>query len=106
MKRVYCWRDRLLVIHLKNLIENEGIYCEIRNDYLAAGAGELPPTECWPELWVSEQDAERALELIADTMVADARHGKPWTCPSCHEQIEGQFAACWNCMTTRPDREI
>ena len=26
-----------------------------------------------------------------------------WTCPNCGEQVEKNFAACWNCEAERPE---
>jgi ribosomal protein S27AE len=26
-----------------------------------------------------------------------------WTCPKCGEQVEKNFAACWNCEAERPE---
>lgn len=105
MKKVYSWHDRLLVMHLRNVIENEGIVCEIRNELLASAAGELPPTECWPEIWVRTADADRALALIEETLAPGESQRRSWICPGCRERLEGQFAVCWNCATPRPEPE-
>ncbi len=101
MKRLYGSDDRTLIAHLRALLEARGIACVVRNEYLGGAAGELPPHECWPELWVVEaRDWERARALIAEeTAPADAT---PWTCPGCGEVIEGQFARCWNCGRAAP----
>jgi len=101
MKRVYGSDDRMLVGHLHEMLEAHGIACMVRNDYLGGGAGDLPPNECWPELWVVETaDWERAKALV------DAQLGPtmttPWTCPGCGETIEGQFAQCWSCGHKAP----
>lgn len=73
----------------------------MRNEFLGGAAGELPPHECWPELWVIEAaDWARARALVdAELAPADAT---PWTCPGCGETIEGQFAQCWHCGHAAP----
>lgn len=43
MKRVYTADTPLLVGHMRNILESEGIRCVIRNENLLGGAGELPP---------------------------------------------------------------
>lgn len=37
---------------LKGLLEEAGIPCLIKNEYLAIALGDLPPAECYQELWV------------------------------------------------------
>jgi hypothetical protein len=48
-----------MIWHLKNVLASFGIRLLDRNFDLSSGAGELPPIECWPELWVV--DDEKAL---------------------------------------------
>ena len=75
MKLVYTAQNMLLVGHLRNILESEGIHCLTRNEYLAGGAGELPPTETWPELWVEERDAAR--EALARVEALVSGEGRP-----------------------------
>jgi hypothetical protein len=103
MKRVYTSQLSLMVGHLKNVLESEGIPCVMRNEYLGGGAGELPPTECWPELWVEDDvDYEKARRIVGETLKASETPGDPWACPRCGEHLEGQFDACWHCGAERP----
>ena len=90
------------VHHLKNLLEAEGIRCHIRNELLSRLAGEIPFTECAPQLWLQdERDLERAKRVVTDF-----GHGPvaapTWQCPECGESLEGQFSACWHCGAPRP----
>ena len=55
MKTVYSSPNITLVYHFKNILEGCGISCQIRKEYLSSGAGELPPTDCWPELCVADE---------------------------------------------------
>ena len=101
MKRLYVSDDRALIAHLRALLETQGIACMVRNEFLGGAAGELPPHECSPELWIAEAtDWVRARQLV------DAEIGPvdttPWTCAGCGEIIEGQFARCWNCGRAAP----
>ena len=52
MKKLYTTQNPLTISHLKNILESGGIQCVVKNLYLSAAVGELPPIECWPELWV------------------------------------------------------
>lgn len=105
MKRVYTSSESLMVGHLRNILEDHGIRCFVKNEYLSGGAGELPPTECWPEIWVQREiDHERAEALIRKVLADEAVAGQGWTCPQCEEVLEGQFDQCWSCGTLRPER--
>lgn len=84
-----------------SLVRN-GITCSIRNAFPAAASQSgLPP---WPELWVSEADVEKGIELI-NLALSDVRHQKSWKCPSCGEKLGAQFTQCWKCGAIRRDRQ-
>lgn len=103
MKKLYTTQDPLMIGHLKNLLESQGIDCVLKNTYVAGAVGELPPIECWPELWVVEDDRyEEAQELLKDTLSPVVAVKKPWRCTSCGETIEGQFSECWKCGNRQP----
>jgi len=96
MKKIYSSHDSLIINHLRNLLESIDIRCQIQNEVLAGAAGELPPTECWPELWVVESSqAEKAEEAIKAALSPDESAGPAWGCPECGERIESQFTQCW-----------
>ena len=103
MKRVYSSPVTLMVGHLRNILEAEGIRCFVKNEFLAGGAGELPPTECWPELWVERAiDHKRAEQLVQEALQAGALEDSTWTCAKCGEVLQPQFTACWKCGSLRP----
>lgn len=100
MRRLYSHQNNLLAGYVKSVVEEHGIPCLLKNEHLLGAAGELPPTECWPEVWVVEdRDYPRALEIIQATMHAS---GPAWFCPGCGEYLEGQFQMCWRCGRERP----
>ena len=103
MKKVYSSDSYYLVGHLRDLLEHHHIRCIAKNEFLLGGAGELPPTECWPELWIAEDfQYEKAKELVEGFLASSAEAGGEWPCPGCGEGIEGQFSACWRCGAERP----
>ncbi len=103
MKKVHSAQDLLMIGHLKNVLETHGMECLIKNIYLGAGAGEIPPIECWPELWVVDDAKYPAARAVLKGILAPMEVlSKPWTCTQCGEEIEGQFTECWNCSKTRP----
>jgi hypothetical protein len=97
MKKVTSADTAVMINHYKNILEAEGIPCQVRNEHLNQIYGEMPFTEVWPELWVLKDiDYDRAKQLI-DGTAFDESPQEAWTCPSCGEENEGQFAACWSC---------
>jgi DNA-directed RNA polymerase subunit RPC12/RpoP len=103
MKKVYSSDSFFLIGHLRELLEHHHITCIAKNEFLLGGAGELPPTECWPELWITEDfQYEKARELVEGFLASSPEAGSEWRCPACGEGIEGQFSACWRCGAERP----
>jgi hypothetical protein len=97
MLRVYTGQVLALVEIMKNVLKMHGIESCIRNQYLSAAVGEIPPHESWPQLWVSDQDFERARKVIAEAERDSPESQEILICPRCGEEVEGQFAECWNC---------
>lgn len=84
------WADALRV---------EGIEAGVQREYLAGVAGELPPDQCLPEVWISHPEQEsRARELLHDLQHVPQRR---WMC-GCGELVEGGFEQCWNCLALMP----
>lgn len=100
MKKVTSADNTVMINHYKNILEAEGIACQIRNEHLSQIYGEMPFTEVWPELWVvNDMDCDRAKQLIDVNTIIDESPKMPWRCGKCGEENEGQFAACWSCGT-------
>lgn len=105
MKKVYSSDSFFLVGHLRELLENHHIRCIAKNEFLLGAAGELPPMECWPELWIAEHfQYEKARELIEEFLAGNSEDAGEWCCLACGERLEGQFTACWSCGAERPPR--
>ena len=103
MQRIYSAQNTLMVDHLQHVLEAEGIDAVVRRRMLGGAAGELPPAECWTELWLVDDarlaDAQRLVEQSLGR--GDAAPGDPWECLRCGERLEPQFEACWKCATGR-----
>lgn len=99
MRKLYTFSlsERALAGMFREMLQREGIKCLVRNEELFAGMGEIPFIECYPELWVVDDECyPRAMSLLRQWM-ASSGDTRPWTCPGCGEEVEGQFNACWNC---------
>ncbi len=77
----------------------EGIAASVQRQYLGSLAGELPPDQCLPEVWVHEAAQQaRAQQLLFDIAHTPQRR---WQC-TCGEPVEGGFEQCWNCGALMP----
>ena len=102
MKKVYTAKDPLMIGHLKNVLATFDIKSVTKNYELSSAAGELPPIECWPELWVVDDHRHAEAEAILKKALAPLKSvKKPWQCNGCGEEIEGQFSECWKCGRSR-----
>lgn len=97
MKKVFTADNLPMAGYIKSLLETRRIECILKNQNLAGAMGELPPIECWPEVWVLDDDDYEAAMHIVNSVINDKDTGKEsWQCP-CGERIEGQFRVCWAC---------
>jgi len=83
-----------------DLLGEAGIAVSVQREFACGLAGQIPPDQALPELWVRhEEQYERALALL-DAL--DHAPERQWCCPGCHEQIDGPFETCWNCGAPMP----
>ncbi len=97
MKRLTSSESIAYLGHLKNLLEQSGVGCIIKNEQLSGGLGEIPFLECLPELWVVRDDQLAEAETLLEEFQRASPSAPAWRCSACGETNEGQFAACWNC---------
>nr|WP_298414944.1 DUF2007 domain-containing protein [uncultured Halomonas sp.] len=99
---VFRHSNALLVGHVRNVLENSGLPCELRNMTLGGAAGELPLGECEPEIWVAAHNRTRAETLIEEALNGPREPIQVWRCPQCDELLEGVFDTCWQCGRAKP----
>lgn len=97
MKRVASHESLAYLGHLKNVLEQSGIACLLRNEQLSGALGEIPFLDCLPELWIVHDDQLADAESLLSELGRATPSGPAWRCQACGESNEGQFAACWSC---------
>jgi len=105
MKKLHTFshRERPFATLLKERFTTEGVVCLVRNDELSTALGEIPFVECYPELWVVDDEVYPRARLLLEQWLAEAAEISPeWTCSKCDERIEGQFQSCWKCGREYP----
>ena len=80
-------------------LRQAGIDASMQRYYLGAAAGELPPDQCLPEVWLMND----AQEPQARAFLRELQHvpQRRWVC-ACGELVEGGFEQCWSCGLPMP----
>ena len=101
MKLVYSHENQFIVANIKNLIEAQDIKVFIKNEFAKGAMGETSAFDCWPELWVfDDQDYQKAIDVVT---LAQAESCKiDWVCSQCEEQNDPAFEVCWHCKSESP----
>jgi hypothetical protein len=82
-----------------DVLRQAGVEASTQRYFLGSVAGELPPDQCLPEVWLHDDS-----QLIRGQQVLDAWRNVPqrrWIC-ACGELVEGGFERCWNCNRVMP----
>ena len=83
-----------------DLLCEAGFTATVQRQFLGSAAGELPPDQCLPEIWLVHDDhLAQARTLLAELAALPQRR---WVCRACGELVEGGFEQCWNCSALMP----
>ena len=82
-----------------DVLREAGIQAWLQREFLAGGAGELPPDQCLPEIWLADARQEHAAREILDALQRVPQ--RRWVC-ACGEMVEGGFESCWKCGRPMP----
>ena len=86
----------------KEMLAQEGVACLLKNGQLSAVIGEIPFIECFPELWVVDDEVYPRGRLLLDGWLTNAAGVEAdWVCANCGEKSDGVFEVCWNCSQPR-----
>ena len=80
-------------------LRQAGYSASVQRYFLGSVAGELPPDQCQPEVWLTKDE-----EAPAARAWLHALQNKPqrrWAC-RCGEIVEGGFEQCWRCGAAMP----
>ena len=83
-----------------DMLNGAGVPTTVQRRYASSIAGELPPDQTLPELWIDDDvPLARARELLHALRHPPFRR---WCGTGCGELVEGPFEQCWNCGATMP----
>ena len=80
-------------------LQFEGIAASVQRQYLAGIAGDLPPDQCLPEVWIHRSTQEARARTLLHHLQNVPQHR--WLC-ACGELVEGGFEQCWSCAAWMP----
>ncbi|NIQ94445.1 MAG: DUF2007 domain-containing protein [Desulfuromonadales bacterium] len=107
MKKLYTFSiwERAQAWMLKEILAKEGIDCVLRNEQLSTAMGEIPFVECYPELWVIDDEVYPRARLLVEGLLSTSGQdaAEAWICRHCGERLEGHFGACWLCGHERQE---
>jgi hypothetical protein len=100
MKKL-CIAPNIAIAQLwKDTLGADGIATTVQRHYASSIAGDIPPDQALPELWVMEEAQHaQALKLIEQLQHAPMQR---WVCAACGELVEGAFESCWQCGEWKP----
>ena len=100
MKRLLQAPNVALATLWVDLLAQAGIEATVQRAYASGIAGEIPPDQALPEVWVTDDDLlERARVALYELRHLPHRE---WLCRACGESVEGPFEECWNCGAPMP----
>jgi len=66
LKKLMTDQDSMKIEYYQSVLEEYGIKSQARNISISSLGGMLPPSEIWPELWVLEEDLDKATKIIEE----------------------------------------
>ncbi|MBI5259979.1 MAG: DUF2007 domain-containing protein [Burkholderiales bacterium] len=77
------------------------IAVSVQRAFASSIAGEIPPDQALPELWLVDEGQRREAELLLQSLQHPPE--RRWACAGCDELIEGPFDQCWRCGALAPN---
>lgn len=100
MRRLTTAPNLALATLWADMLTQGGYDASVQRAYASSIAGEVPPDQCLPEVWVMDDAQLEPARGLLDQL-RHAQH-RLWTCPACREQVDGPFEQCWRCGATMP----
>lgn len=83
-----------------DMLTQAGFDTTVQRAFASSIAGEIPPDQSCPEVWVMDDERIDAARTLLDQL--RDQPARRWACAACHEVIDGPFEQCWNCGAEMP----
>jgi len=104
MLKVYSAGNLIDAYLLQSLLSEAGIETRILNEFSHGGTGEIPFTQAYPEIWISNEGDAPNVVKNAKTIIRQfeqrPREVGTSTCKNCNEPNPETFEVCWRCGNT------
>ena len=80
-------------------LQQAGFSATVQRYFLSGIAGELPPDQCLPEVWLTHDHEETRAKKLLNELQNPAQ--RRWLC-ACGELVEDGFEQCWQCGLLMP----
>jgi hypothetical protein len=100
MKRLTQAPNLVIATLWADVLNSAGFDVTVQRAFASSIAGEIPPDQACPELWIGDEAQAAAARQLLHAL----QHPPElrWGCPGCGEVIDGPFDTCWNCGTAAP----
>jgi hypothetical protein len=99
MKRLVSSPNIAIATLWVDLLRQGGIEASVQRAFSSSIAGEIPPDQALPEVWVIDADDHPRASVLLEQL-RNLPHER-WLCADCDELVEGPFTQCWNCGAMR-----
>ena len=80
-------------------LKQAGFSASVQRYFLSGLAGEMPPDQCFPEVWITHDHEETDAKAFLHALQNQPQ--RSWQCV-CGELVEGGFEQCWRCARLMP----
>lgn len=100
MKRLTQAPNLALASLWRDMLAQAGFAVSVQRAFASSIAGQIPPDQALPEIWVEDDDQLEAARALLAQLQRPA--WRQWVCRSCGEHIDGPFDQCWSCGAAMP----
>ena len=96
MKLVYTAENLIDAKIVSDILESQSIESTLLNTNLSGAVGEIPFTQVFPEVWITDDEKYNdAKNIISD--YGEESSKEEYVCSYCNEDVPSNFSSCWNC---------
>ena len=83
-----------------DMLSGAGFKTTVQRAFAGSIAGQIPPDQALPELWLQDESQSRAARALLHALQHPPE--RRWACAGCAEVIDGPFDTCWCCGAAAP----
>jgi cytochrome c556 len=96
VKRIYTGANRVDAFLLRDRLQHADIDAHVFNEHMESVSGEVPFGAAGPQVWVDDENVERANQVLV-AFAAERQRVGSLRCVDCGEDNPATFELCWNC---------